>query len=416
MHIGIIGGGASGMMAAVFASKQGAQVTILEHTQRVGRKILSTGNGKCNFTNRELSKDDYYADHPSFVEEALSKFDADCAVDFFERSGMTVVSKRDGYYYPHSGQASTVLNVLRLLLSGNHVEFKTEQEILSAAKKVNRTGNEQFFVKTKEAVYHFDKLILACGGNAAPATGSDGSGYKLAKAFGHSVKKPLPVLTFLYSREKLLKELAGVRVGAEISLWTDDKLSQREEGELQLNKDNLSGIPVFQLSHRAIKALDEKKKVALTVDFLPGYEEEDVTDRLNQLVFLYKEIPVSEALCTMLHKKVCGAILHKTAIPFDKKMGELSRKELHKIIGYCRAFPFELTGFPAFPAAQATMGGVDIKEVDENMMSRKVEGLYFAGEIMDVDGRCGGYNLQWAWTSGYIAGCHSATGEVKCYK
>ena len=412
MRIGIIGGGAAGMMAAIFAAKCGGNVTIMEHTGRIGKKILSTGNGKCNFTNQQLSKDDYNGNHPSFAEKILARFDQFAAVDFFESIGMLTVSKRDGYYYPETGQASTVLNVLRYQLDSLGVCIMTETYI----KEVRKCENGSFLVLTREKDYRFDKLILACGGNAAPATGSDGSGYKLAIEFGHRIIRPLPVLTYLKSKEPSLKELAGVRVNAGLSLFADDELLQKEAGELQLNKDNISGIPVFQLSHEAVQALAKKKKTEVFVDFLPKLSEESVYKRIYKLKEMYPHLPVSDVLCGMLHKKVCGAILNCNNLSFEKKMDKLSEKEIKALVSCIKCYTFLISGYPGFEAAQATMGGVDTAEIDENMMSKIVDGLYFAGEIVDVDGRCGGYNLQWAWSSGFVAGCHSVNGETPCYE
>lgn len=414
MHIGVIGGGASGMMAAITAAGMGAQVTIIEHTARVGKKILSTGNGKCNFTNQYLSKGDYNGNHPSFAESALKVFDNQKALLFFEDCGMAVTCKRDGYYYPHSGQASTLLNVLRFRLEALKIRVETECYI----DTVQKEKDGKFYVRAGQKTFLFDKLILACGGNAAPATGSDGSGYKLAKMFGHRIVKPLPVLTYLRSKELCLKELAGVRAGAKVSLYTDGTLIQTEEGELQLNKDNVSGIPVFQLSHAAIRALDQKKKVTVVIDFLPQTEEEQLFYKTeHHLKHLYHNIPASEVFSAIVNKKVSQAIFRRASVPFDKEMGKLSKKELGRVVSLIKEFPLEVCSYPGFEAAQATMGGVDTKEISPyTMMSEKVEGLYFAGEIMDIDGRCGGYNLQWAWSSGYVAGCHSAAGEVTCYE
>ncbi|MBE5881144.1 MAG: NAD(P)/FAD-dependent oxidoreductase [Lachnospiraceae bacterium] len=412
MRIGVIGGGAAGMTAAIFAAKYGGDVTILEHTGRIGKKILSTGNGKCNFTNHKLSKDDYNGNHPSFTESVLVKFGRQAAVDFFESCGMLTVSKRDGYYYPYTGQAATVLNILRYQLERLGVTIVTDAYITDVRK--NKKGT--FLVRTKETEFSFDKMILACGGNAAPSTGSDGSGYALARAFGHNIEKPLPVLTYLKSRDVSLKELAGVRVSAKLSLYVDGKLSQQEEGELQLNKENISGIPVFQLSHTAIKALDKHRKVEVRTDFLPDIDEKPLFEKIEHLKEMYAMLPVSEILSGMLHKKVCGAVLHRSKIRFEKAMGQLSKREIEQIVSCVKEFRFEISGFPGFEAAQATMGGVDTKEIDKNMMSKLVDGLYFAGEIVDIDGRCGGYNLQWAWSSGYVAGCHSINGEVTCYE
>ena len=412
MRIGVVGGGASGMMAAITAAGYGAEVTIIEHTGRVGKKLLSTGNGKCNFTNQKLSKDDYNGNHPSFVEPVLAAFGTAATIQFFEDCGMLSVSKRDGYFYPYTGQASTVQNILRYKLESLGVIIKTETYI----KEIRRRDAGGFVVKTDKGNECFDKLILACGGNAAPGTGSDGSGYKLARAFGHKIFKPLPVLTYLKSREPLLKEMAGVRVNAELSLYIDGVKCREEEGELQLNKDNLSGIPVFQLSHDAISALDKGKKVTILVDFIPCYSEREAVAFLRKIRQVYADFPVSEAICGMLHKKVCGAVLHREGIRFETCMRECSEDMCKRLVSCMKKFKFEITSHPGFEAAQATMGGVDTTQVDENLMSRLADGLYFAGEILDIDGRCGGYNLQWAFSSGYVAGCHSVNGEVKCYE
>lgn len=414
MRIGVIGGGASGMMAAITAARAGAEVTIIEHTVRVGKKILSTGNGKCNFTNQNLSKDDYKGNHPSFADPALKVFDNQSVLRFFEACGMAVTCKRDGYYYPHSGQASTLLNVLRFQLEVLKVRVEAECYI----EEIQKKKDEKFYVSCGQKRFVFDKLILACGGNAAPATGSDGSGYKLAKMLGHRIVKPLPVLTYVKSKDPCLKELAGVRAGAKVSLYIDGTLIQTEEGEVQLNKDNVSGIPVFQLSHAAIRALDEKKTVTISIDFLPQTEAEQLLNKIeHNLKEMYKNIPASEVIAAIVHKKVSQAVLRRVKIPFDKTMGELSGKERFRIVSQIKEFVLEASSYPGFDTAQATMGGVDTREINAHtMMSEKVDGLYFAGEIIDIDGRCGGYNLQWAWSSGYVAGCHSAVGEVTCYE
>lgn len=413
MRIGVIGGGASGMMAAIVAARAGGKVTVIEHTARVGKKILSTGNGKCNFTNQSLSKDDYNGNHPSFAEPVLRKFDQEAAVRFFAECGMLSLSKRDGYFYPYTGQAATVLNTLRFQLDACGVRVVTDAYIDYAEKE----NDGCFYVSAGGKKYVFDKLILACGGNAAPGTGSDGSGYKLAKKFGHKIIKPLPVLTYLKSKEVCLKELAGVRANVEVSLVIDGKKVQNEEGELQLNKDNVSGIPVFQLSHKAIKALDQKRTVHVDIDFLPQTGADALQGLLeDKLLLMYPEFAVVDILSMLVHKKISGAILRRAGISFEKKMQDLSRKEMNRIVGMTKEFSIAISGYPGFEAAQATMGGVDTQELDVNMQSKKVEGLYFVGELVDIDGRCGGYNLQWAWSSGYVAGSHCVNGEVTCYE
>ena len=362
--VGIIGGGASGMMAAVIAAGA-TDVTILEHTARIGKKILSTGNGKCNYTNRTLSKDDYYCDHPSFVAHALSQFDDQAASAFFAAHGMLTSEKRDGYCYPYTGQAATVLNVLRMLLEEKGVTVKTEQKIEGVT-----AGKDGFIVKTRTDRYRFDKLILACGGNAAPQTGSDGSGYALAKSLGHTLRRPYPALTYLLTKDPACKELAGVRANALLTLYV------------------------------------AKKKTTISVDFLPQIGEEELLHMLTELQKQYGKQPVEEVLALFLNKKICGALLHRISLPFQQEMQTVSDKQLIKLAKLCRHFVFEMSGYPGFDKAQVTMGGVPVSEIDDTMQSGKVRNLYFAGEIIDVDGRCGGYNLQWAWTSGYIAGLH----------
>ena len=188
-------------------------------------------------------------------------------------------------------------------------------------------------------------------------------------------------------------------------MWTEKRCRRKKE-ELQLNKDSLSGIPVFQLSHRAVQALAAKKKTTISVDFLPQIGEEELLHMLTELQKQYGKQPVEEVLALFLNKKICGALLHRISLPFQQEMQTVSDKQLIKLAKLCRHFVFEMSGYPGFDKAQVTMGGVPVSEIDDTMQSGKVRNLYFAGEIIDVDGRCGGYNLQWAWTSGYIAGLH----------
>lgn len=411
-QIGIVGGGAAGMMAAITAARAGARVTLFEHGQRIGKKILSTGNGKCNFTNLSLSKDDYYGNHPSFVASAFQYFDQYAAISFFEEAGMICTSMRDGYCYPFSGQASTVLNVMRMLLDSLGVIVHTECEITRMEKSKD---NGEFFVFTADKKkYRFTKLILACGGKAAPSTGSDGSGYAFAKAFGHKVYKPLPALTYLTSRDKALIQVAGVRCRASISLISDKKVLQVEEGELQLNKNNLSGIPVFQLSHRGIQAIEKGCKVSLSVDLLKDFDKDETIALLQRLQKCYPQQTVEEAFTGLLNKKLVSMLLGRCQISHTLLIKKLTQAQMEQFTYLVHHVVFEIDGHGDFASAQVTMGGVDTSQISPYMMSELVDGLYMIGELLDVDGRCGGYNLQWAWTSGYIAGMHSASGEVRC--
>ena len=405
-RIGVIGGGAAGMMAAVTAAEHGAQVTILEHTDRLGRKILSTGNGKCNYTNLHISKDDYFGNHPSFVTDALSVFGPQDMISYFKDHGILTQEKRDGYCYPYAGQASTIRDF-----------FIRRLEELSVAvllqTKVNkiRVLSDGFALQTAEKEYFFDRLIIACGGKAAPVTGSDGSIFSLLKLLGIKLQKMYPTLAPLYVSDEECKLLAGVRANGSVTLRIDGEPACQDEGEIQFNKETISGIPVFQLTHDAVAALDEEKKVTIWVDFLPKMEHDETKCYIEKQIEERTGISTGQLLAGMVHQKVTVAILHRLKLPGSGAAGTLSSKQIKKIVSLLHHFVFTVSRQPDFANAQATRGGVCVDQLDQNMMVKKIPGLYIAGEMMDVDGKCGGYNLQWAWTSGRIAGMCAAAGE-----
>lgn len=399
MKLGIIGAGPAGMMAAITAASSGVEVTLLEHTSRAGKKILSTGNGKCNFTNQNLSKDDYYTDHPSFVAKALAKFGNEELISFFDKLGMHSTSKRDGYYYPATEAATTVLHTLLLQLSQSNISLLTDCKVNSI-----KAGKDCFTVQTSLGEFVFDKLILACGGKAASFTGSDGSGYKLAKALGHNIKKPMPALMPLYSTDAILKDLAGVRIMGSVSVRADGTEIASESGQLQLNKDSISGIPVFQLSHPVALAIDQGQKVVAYLDFKQEVSLDNYIEELQVLRSRYPKCQISEVLSLSLHPKICKAVLQRAKLEEKKNLELVTDKQLEKLATAVKGFSLILTGYADFQSAQVTQGGVLLSEISEEMESNLVKNLYIVGELLDVDGRCGGYNLQWAFTTGYIAG------------
>ena len=249
----VIGGGASGMTAAIFAARQGAAVTLLEHMDRVGKKILSTGNGKCNLTNRRMDASCYRSSAPEFPMEVLGRFGEPETEAFFEELGI-VLKDRNGYLYPASGQASSVLDALREELSRLGVNIVTEcGEAEVAAPGSGKGGNQEWTVLCKKGRFCSDALILAAGSKAAPSTGSDGSGYDLAKRLGHRIIRPLPALVQLRCREKFFKQISGVRADACVSIWADGERLAYDQGELQLTDYGISGIPVFQVSRFAVE-------------------------------------------------------------------------------------------------------------------------------------------------------------------
>lgn len=407
----IIGGGAAGLMAAITAAENGAGVTILEHMPRVGKKILSTGNGKCNLTNLDMRPDCYRCGTADFPMTAIGRFSVADTVSFFRRLGV-VVTDRNGYVYPASGQAQTVLDALREKAESLGIRIVTE----CRPETVERDGTG-FCVRTSCGAFLGDFLILAAGSKAAPATGSDGSGYDLAASLGHKIVTPLPALVQLKCRGDFFRFIAGVRTEAEVSLYTAGKhgelgdLLASDRGELQLTDYGISGIPVFQVSRYASEALDRKKRVLAVLDFFPSLKDEELFLLLKEQRMYLSDRKAEGFLNGIFHKKLAALFLKAAGIRGEEMAGRLSDKKLLAAAELIKRTVVEVTAANSFDKAQVCMGGVRVKDVDPcTMESRLVPGLYFAGEILDVDGICGGYNLQWAWSSGYAAGA-SATGK-----
>lgn len=400
----IIGGGAAGMMAAVAAAMHGAKTVIIEHRDRVGKKILSTGNGKCNYTN-ELQDIAYYrGDDPSFVLPVMEQFGFRETVSFFEQLGISP-KNRNGYFYPASGQASSVLDAFRMEMKYRRISVETDCEIINIL-------NEQqgFCLTTNRGIYMARKIIFAPGLLAAPKTGSDGSAMPFIKAFGHHFSDIVPALVALECEESFFKQLAGIRTEAKISLWINDKKVSEETGELQLTNYGISGIPVFQISRFATKALKKKEKVTAKIDFLPVSGEEEIRELFHRRFHLFShEKTACEAMNGLLNRKLNEVLLKEAHIPFEKKAEKVSDQELVQLGKLCKNFCVSVTGNRSFDQAQVCAGGVLTKEINpKTMESRLTPNVYFAGEVVDIDGACGGYNLQWAWSSGFVAGTHAA--------
>lgn len=403
-RVGIIGGGASGLAAAIEAARAGAQVTIIEHMDRVGKKILSTGNGRCNLTNLRMESDCFRSSQKSFPMKVIEGFPVEETLEFFGILGI-VPKNRNGYIYPNSDQASSVLDVLRSETSHLGVEV-----LLSCHVKEIREGDHGgFAILTDQGRVDTDALILAAGSKAAPATGSDGSGYELAKSLGHTLIKPLPALVQLRCQGSMYKQLAGIRTDASICLTIDGKKTAEDRGELQLTDYGLSGIPVFQVSRFAARALDEGKKVRAYIDFMPEWEAKDAFYLLRKRADMVGYKPAEELFTGMLNKKLGAVLLKLAGISPEKKVGELSGKQIAKLLGQLKEYEAIVMSVNPFANAQVCCGGVDTRQVDPSTMESKIrKDLYLAGEILDVDGICGGYNLQFAWSSGVLAGRSAA--------
>lgn len=398
------------MVAAITAVQYGAEVTLFEKNERVGKKILSTGNGKCNLGNLAFSMEQYYCEDKEKLHKMFRVFSVWDAMAFFRNMGLMIKDK-NGYLYPYSEQASAVLDILRTELKRTCVNVVTEAEIISAAycedKKV-------FKLQDKEGnTYEFQKLIIACGSPASQKRGEGMTGYKLAKQFGHQISPVVPGLVQLKSGDSFIKALAGVRCQAIVKLLIDDRETASENGELQFTDYGVSGIPVFQISRLAAYALEEKKNVKVLVDFFPGQEERAFTcmSRLRYEAQMDKKM--EDYLTGTLHKKINMVMMKQARVKPGVKAQDLGFKKVDELMRQYRSFIIHISGVNSVQNAQVCAGGVSIKQVSTELESELVKGLYFAGEVLDVDGKCGGYNLQWAWSSGYIAGRNAAGSSTR---
>lgn len=399
----IIGGGASGLMAAITCARQGKRVLILEQKDRVGKKILATGNGKCNFTNTFQNPSCYRSDNKDFPQHALKLFGSEDTVAFFESLGIFTKNK-NGYLYPNSGQASSILDVLRLELNELGVTVICGEKVTHVKKKKG-----QFAITGEKGTYHSKKVILCTGGKASPQHGSDGNGYGLAKSLGHSITKVVPALTGLKASDSFCKGMQGVRTDAKVTLLINGKAVCEDTGELQLTAYGVSGIPVFQICRFAGRAIIEKKDVVVCVDFFPEQTKEQLFQAIMERKMRYPEKSIEDTLIGILNKKVIYTLLKEVKIKPESVAKDIFEKQIESLCKLMKEMPFHITDTNGFEQAQVSAGGIDTTEIEETTMESKfVECLYFAGELVDVDGICGGYNLQWAWTSGYLAGLNAA--------
>lgn len=384
----ITGAGASGMMAAIMAARNGAAVTVLEQNEKPGKKICATGNGKCNFSNLVMPEDAYRGTHPEFVKDAFAQFSVKDTVEFFKELGIFPLD-RNGYLYPRSNQAQSVVDVLCMEASHLGVKIKTNEQVTAIETAKN---GKKFQVLTKGWHYEADALILANGSKASSISGSDGSGYELAKKMGYRIIPVYPALTALKCKGPAFKTWAGVRTEGKVSLFINGKFHKSERGELQLTEYGISGIPVFQISTYAIRAVHEGEKAELRVDFLPELTEEETRELLHA------------------RKKACPYKNEKELLVglFPEKLSKVLTSQKH-LLSAIKEFPLEVQDGMSFSQAQVCSGGVDTSQVNTHTMESKLcRNLYFAGELLDIDGTCGGYNLQWAWSSGAAAGIHAA--------
>lgn len=392
-EIMVVGGGASGIMAAIAAKMAGADVAILEHTDKIGKKLLVTGNGRCNITNL-LQKPEYYRGHnPEKAWDIITHFTEKDTMLFFKELGLLMKAKGN-YVYPYSNQAYSVVNSLKAALRRFSIPIYYRTNLIKIEKKT-----QGFYGVTEKKHFYAEKVILATGSKAAEKTGSDGSGYALAKELGHTIVPVLPALVQVLVMEKEIERLAGVRMDGSITLYIEDKEKAFEKGEIQFTEYGISGIAVFQVSRFVSEAWDEGKAIRAELDLCLEMEEGELKSWIEEQQ--EKENSLLDILTGLVNDKLA----RKIALSEERMADRLVKKIKH--------FPITILGTKGFADCQVCMGGVPLTEVKgDTMESLIIDGLYFAGELLDVDGICGGYNLQWAWSSGWLAGASAAANAI----
>lgn len=396
----IVGGGASGIMAAIMAKDLGIDVAILESNDRIGKKILTTGNGRCNITNKNINVLRYHSENKTFFNKVFENFTLKNTVEFFNSIGLYLVTLDSDKMYPMSLQASSVLDVFRFALEEREVPIYLNHKV----KEINYK-NKFIIDCVNEENFICNKLLLCTGGKSAPKTGSDGSGFTLAKKLGHSIINPIPALVQLKLNHNKLKALSGVKFDGNAHIYVNDKLRRSEFGEVLFTDYGISGPPILQLSRIASYNLSKGKDVSLKIDMMSNFSKDELKGFLENHFGAYSYRSVHDALIGIINKKIISIILKEANIDnIHKPCWSLEWEEKEMLLSLLKEWTFKVSGTNSFDNAQVTAGGVDTKEVDENTLQSKiVPNLYFAGEILDVDGDCGGFNLQWAWSSASLA-------------
>lgn len=400
----VVGGGAAGMMAAIIAKKNGADVTILERNNRVGKKLLATGNGRCNYTNINLDIENYHGKNPRFAYSALANLDVYQTMDLFERMGITPAIEENGKVFPLSFQSSSMLDVFRYEIEDLGIELITEAHVVKVDKK------RDFIITLKDnRKYICDKLILATGGKAMPISGSDGNGYTIAKSFGHSIIDVFPGLVQLNLDGNIFKQISGVKFPGIARLYSMDKLLIQDSGDILFTNYGISGPPILQISRTALEYMRNKSPVELDISIIHSKSQYELADYLDRRFSYMPKKCIGEALIGLINKRLINPILKEIDLDKNKQAYKMSKKEIYTLSNILTSWRFNIVGSQGWGQAQITAGGVNTDEVDpQTMESKLVEGLYIVGELLDIDGDCGGFNLQWAWSSGYTAGIYAS--------
>lgn len=394
----VIGAGASGMMAAITAAREHKTVCVIEKLDKAGKKILATGNGKCNFTNADINVNCFHGDS-SFVHTVLEQFTLEDCLQFFHSIGIYPKCK-NGYYYPNSEQAVSMTNALLYEMERCNVKLSLETNVNNIDTKEGRV-----FVNTNKGIYVGKRLVIATGLLAAPKLGSDGSIFEIIKEMGHRFTPILPALCGYYCKGLPFKQVSGVRAHGTVTACIDDISYAKDTGEIQFTDYGLSGIPVFQISHYLSKGIYEKKKVTIKLNLLPDFEQNDLIKELTYRKTIGTCLPITSLLNGLVNQKLSDMILDKANVDKLRYADSVSNDEITKIAALLQEITVKVTNYRDYEFAQVCTGGIPVSDINNKTLESKfAPNVYFAGELLDVDGICGGYNLHFAWATGYIAG------------
>ncbi|OXZ38958.1 aminoacetone oxidase family FAD-binding enzyme [Finegoldia magna] len=396
MKVGIIGAGASGVFAALILKQNYIDTTVIERNANALKKIYATGNGRCNFTNRNVSYKNYHGENPKFTISAIKKFDNYDVIEFFNDMGIPEVELENGKIFPKSLQASSIVKQMMCLANHLEVEFIFD----SFVDEVRKNG-DVFEVKSNDSIYKFDYLIVACGSKAYKKSGSDGNGYILMKKLGHNIVKTHPGIVQLRLNGDSFKKMSGTKFKANAKLVVDGKEVFEFYHDVLFTDYGISGPTILQLSGEAIRAKNNGLDVKIRIDTV-DLDENKLYEHLIYIISLNYYKKINELLVGLINDNLIEEVLNQTGINYDINVCELSKEEIYKLAHTLKNLEFSVSGYKDEDSGQITCGGVDTDEINPSTMeSKKIKNLYIIGEIMDVDGDCGGYNLQWAFSSAY---------------
>lgn len=401
--IAIIGAGASGLIASIISSKANSNIKIVvyEKNEKIGKKILATGNGRCNITNREINLSNFHGVNPQFAKSALTQFDFKKTQEFFSSIGIEMSEGEKGRQYPMSLQSSSVVDLLVYEAKRLGVEFKLNSRVENIEKR-----EDKFLIKTQSSSDLFSKVLIATGGLATPSLGSSESGYEFAKNYNHHIIKTYPSLVQLISNAPYLNKISGVKFSGFVRVLIDKKEVNSAFGDVLFTNYGLSGSAILDISRGVSLALQTNKNIEIILDLLPQFSKDELLILLQKRVKFANDKNLSFWLEGLINKKLTELILKNANLRSEVKFAkDLNRKDLLKIVYAMKNMRLNIIDTKGFKSAEVSAGGVDVSQINPQTMQSKLQkGLFFSGEVIDIDGDCGGYNLQWAWSSGFIAG------------